>query len=113
MAKILEQEFTTFVKMHKVKVIITALVIYENEGIYNCQPLEDYDLSYMTGIKKAKYVIRDLFRRGIYDDVGSYYLDETYEICWEKLPSALKDNVDLLLEMILSENHFQLKIITN
>ena len=103
MEKTLEHEFAVFARMHKLKVIATALVIYENEGMYSGKPLGDYDLSYLTGIAKANYVIRDLLRRGIYDEEESHYFDKVYDICWKKIPPMFKDNVNCLMDMILLE----------
>ena len=92
MAKTLEQEFAEYKDHHMYEMSVSALIVFEDKGIYNHRLLKDYkDLdSDLKGDEKAYYVMDDLYNRAAHGEEELY--NEVYEMCWKKIRNEIDNN---------------------
>lgn len=103
MEKTLEQEFEEYKERHKYEMIASALILCEDEGIYEEKLLGDYELSYLKGADRAFDVVDDLFDRANNDDEGELY-DKIYEMCWNRIRNRIRDDKSYRLDEVYDEN---------
>ena len=89
MALSLEKELSEKIHNHKYIIIVSSLIMFEDEGIYE------------SSLLKEKYSDAEMEERGedraykvadeIYDDKPLY--DEVYEMCWKRARYVLKNRL--------------------
>ena len=89
----LEKEFVKRVEVHKYQMIASALILYEEDGIYNHYLLKKkYGDNIMStrGTDRGFYVADELeanAKRG-----GQKTYDKIYEMCWNRMKKVIKDD---------------------
>ena len=79
-----EINFKQDIEFNKLNTIFSALIIFENEGIYEKDIMGDYRYSYFKGQDRALDVAKDLFIRAKFEEDQELY-DQIYEMCWKKI----------------------------
>ena len=79
MAKTLEQEFNEYKEHHMYEMSVSALIVFEDRGIYNHKLLKDYKDSDLSGDEKAYFVIDDLYENKRNKPNDLYY--KVYKMC--------------------------------
>lgn len=91
MAHELEKEFQQVKANHKYNIIASSLIMFEGEGIYNTELLQDkYGDDKMTdrGENRAFKVADELEENA---DQKTY--DEIYEMCWQRAKYKLSNKL--------------------
>ena len=91
MAHELEKEFQQVKASHKYNIIASSLIMFEGEGIYNTELLQDkYGDDKMTdrGENRAFKVADELEENA---DQKTY--DEIYEMCWQRAKYRLSNKL--------------------
>ena len=91
MEKTLEQEFAEYKEYHKYEMITAALIMCEEEDIYNNKLLSDYKGLKLKGDERAFYIIDDLYERAHEKDEYKLY-DKIYQMCWKKIRNKIRDD---------------------
>lgn len=87
-----EINFTQDIEFNKLNTIFSALIIFENEGIYEKDIMGDYRYSYLKGRDRALDVTKDLFIRAKFEEDQELY-DKVYEMCWKKINLKTKNEL--------------------
>ena len=87
--KTLEQEFSEYQDHHKYEMITSALMMCEDEGIYEERLLNDYRESDLAGDDRAFFVADDLYDR-LYRGEKELY-NQVYEMCWKRICTRIDD----------------------
>ena len=87
--KTLEQEFNEYQDHHKYEMITSALMMCEDEGIYEERLLNDYRESDLAGDDRAFFVADDLYDR-LYRGEKELY-NQVYEMCWKRICTRIDD----------------------
>ena len=90
MEKTLEQEFAEYREHHMYEMSVSALIKFENRGIYNHKLLKDYKNLDLTGNEKAFYIIDDLYDKYVENDDKSYI--KVYKMLWNKIRHEIADD---------------------
>ena len=90
MQKTLEQEFREYKEHHMYEMSVTALIVFEDKGIYDHELLEDYKDLDLTGSRRAYYVMNDLHNKALEGENNLY--EEVYEMCWERVRDQIDNN---------------------
>ena len=89
MGKTLEREFAEYKEHHIYEMTVSALIMCEDEDIYNHPLLKDYVDLDLTGKEKAYYVADDLYCRTVNGDEKLY--NKVYEMCWSRIVDRIDD----------------------
>ena len=81
----LEKEFRQAVEEHKYNIIASALMVFENEGIYNHPLLREFK-NYKAKEEKAFEVVDMLL-----DRKSKELYNAIYEVCWNKMKHVICD----------------------
>lgn len=88
--KSLEQEFAEYKDHHMYEMIISALLMCGNEGIFEDRLLEEYKDCDLTGKEKVYFIADDLYDNK--EDNEEHY-KAVYEMCWNRIVNRINDNV--------------------
>ena len=90
MEKTLEREFREYKEHHMYEMSVSALIVFEDRGIYNHPLLKDYKDLDLTGDEKAYYIIDDLYDRAAHGERKLY--ERVYEMCWKKIRNEIDND---------------------
>ena len=98
MKESLEKEFYEIKNLHKCLVITSALIVCEEEGIYDTALFkDDYSDMAETGYERAEKVFEDIMNRCINGE--EKYFEMVYEYCWLLIRNRISDTKSYYLSV--------------
>ena len=92
MEKTFEQEFEEYKGYHVYEIIVSGLIVLEDEGIYNHELLSKYKNCKITDAKqKAYYVADDLYKKYVEEDDIRYI--SVYEATWKEMRDYISEDL--------------------
>lgn len=85
----LEKEFEKKKEYHKYIVIASSLILFEDNGIYDCPLLKEYESTEGTGEEKAFAITDDLEERANKNTQDKERYEKIYEMCWKHLRNKI------------------------
>ena len=85
----LEKEFKLAVEKHKYQIVVSSLMVFEEDGIYENPLLAKYKDFEGDSETKAFAIANDLEDKANKGDVSMY--DAIYEMCWDKMKHVICD----------------------